>query len=143
MTDEIFPFSAFLDFDGGEEEGDIDNASLELNHGSLSDFQDIMVDDFDIGDAGDSNRSTGSPENIIDFAEDENQDQEKDECYNEVDTNGLRDGEIRLEKVNCESTTESSRSSQECDSKSIDSISAGKLMAIVTLLFIYIKRSLT
>ncbi|VUZ41776.1 unnamed protein product [Hymenolepis diminuta] len=44
-----------------------ENVSLKPNHGSISDFRDIMVDDLD----GDSNRSTGSPESVIEFVEEE------------------------------------------------------------------------
>lgn len=49
-----------------------DNASLEPNHGSISDFRDIMVDDLD----GDSNRSTGSPESVMEFVEEEGEGQD-------------------------------------------------------------------
>ncbi|VDO10874.1 unnamed protein product [Rodentolepis nana] len=56
-----------------DDDDDNDNASLEPNHGSLSDFRDIMVDDFDSA----SNRSTGSPESVMEFVEDyEDQDDE-------------------------------------------------------------------
>nr|CDS31013.1 ubiquitin carboxyl terminal hydrolase 16 [Hymenolepis microstoma] len=65
-----------FDLDAEEENDDScsndDNASLEPNHGSVSDFRDIMVDDLDSG----SNRSTGSPESVMEFVEEEGEGQD-------------------------------------------------------------------
>ncbi|KAM3172828.1 hypothetical protein ACTXT7_013735 [Hymenolepis weldensis] len=97
-----------------------DNASLEPNLGSISDFRDIMVDDLD----GDSNRSTGSPESVIEFFEEEGEGQDGEGLQkgNEEEL-GSPLSSIESEKKSLASTSTGDAADMEDNADDVDGLS--------------------